>query len=61
MAGRFCCAAKAGNRHADHDGVVARQRDVDHDNLRQRGEVGGQCDLVQAFRPPLVNHRCNDV
>ena len=39
IAGRFCCARQAGDRHADHDGVVAGQRDVDQDDLRQGGEV----------------------
>ena len=43
--------AQTGNRHPDHDRIVAGQCDVDHDDLRQGGEVGGQCNLVQAGSP----------
>ena len=56
MAGRFWRARQAGNRHADDDGVVAGQRDVDHDHLRQSGEVVGQRDLVHAAAA-LVSRR----
>ena len=33
---------QAGDRHAHHDGVVAGERDVDQDDLRQGSEVMGQ-------------------
>jgi hypothetical protein len=33
---------QAGGRHADHDGVVARQHQVDDDDLAEGGQVRGE-------------------
>jgi hypothetical protein len=39
---------KPGRRHADDDGVVAREHEVDHDDLQQHGQGIGRDEFTHA-------------